>query len=151
MPKAKKSTVATLDPSRDAIALTAIVKEAKTDKQRDLLKPGVHTVELKCAGTIDGEKWAHGLTGTLVIAPDTQGGCTTPYANLLHSALCSLTEGQRRAWLGEVAEGRIPLPDCSAEKATAVAAELEPATAGYRSAHVQTKRGNVTFTPVVAG
>ena len=157
MPRAKRidaphtKTAAAPDPGRDAIGLTAIVKEAKTDKKRDLLKPGVHEVKLRCAGMIDGKPWSHDLSGTLVIGPDTESGGTTPYSDLLHSALCSLTENQRRAWLGEVAEGRIPQPDCSGEKSAAVAAELEPATAGYRSAHTGTKRGNVTFTPVVAG
>jgi len=108
-------------------------------------------LELKCSGTVDGEPWKHAVCGALVVGLDTTGTGATPYSELLHSALCSLTENQRRSWLGEVAEGRIPLPDCSAEKANAVAAELEPATAGYRTAHPQTKRGNVTFTPVAAG
>ena len=152
MPRAKKSPFAVQpDPIKGAIALTSLVKAAKVDKSRDLLKPGVHTVEISCTGRVDGGKWTHEITGTLVIAPDAESGGTTPYSDLLHSALCSLTENQRRAWLGEVAEGRIPQPDCSGEKAAAVRAEIEPATAGYRSAHPGTKRGNVSFTPVVAG
>ena len=136
-------------PTVDAIGITAIAKSQKPDKQRDLLKPGLHAIELAVAGTIDGRKWQREIAGSLIIAPDSAPVATsaTPWAELLRYAICALTEAKRRAFLAAVAKGIVPEPECSADKATAVAAELEPALVAYRATKPTPKRGTVSFTP----
>jgi len=137
------------NPELDAIAITALAKSQKAEKCRDLLDPGMHHCCFSVVGTIDKQKWAKGINGILTIAPDSApvASSSTPWSDLLQSALCMVTEKNRRGFLATIGEGRIPVPDCSAEKLAAVAAEIEPALVGYRSAHPIPKRGTVTFTP----
>ena len=70
----------------------------------------------------------------LTINPDSGPVATssTPWADLLKSALCSMSARERQAFLASVATGTIPEPSCGAEKAAAVAAEAEPALTKYR-------------------
>ena len=75
---------------------------------------------------------------------------STPWQDLLKSALCSMGAKERQAFLATVATGEIPAPQCGAEKAAAVAAECEPALTRYRAAHPAPKRGTVSFTPTAA-
>ena len=137
------------NPTLDAIAITALSKSQKADKHRDLLTPGMHHCAFTVFGTIDKEKWSQNVNGVLTINPDSGPVATssTPWADLLKSALCSMSARERQAFLASVATGTIPEPSCGAEKAAAVAAEAEPALTKYRAAHPAPKRGTVSFTP----
>lgn len=141
---AKKS-----DPAIDAIALTALAKSQKTDRHRDLLKPGTHDCSFSVEGQIDKRKWSTQFAGTLAIAPDSGpvAASSTPWAELFHAAICSMTERERREFLKTITAGEIPPPLCGSEKAALVQAEMEPALSGYRQAHPSTKRGTVSFSP----
>ncbi|MFZ1978245.1 MAG: hypothetical protein WAV76_09850, partial [Bacteroidota bacterium] len=122
------------DPVRDAIGITALAKAHNADNHRDLLKPGLHNVNLTIYGEIDAEKWQRAINGVLTISPDSApvASSTTPWEGLLLSALCSMSARQRQAWLGIVAAGHVPEPDCCADKVDSVKAEMDPALRGYR-------------------
>jgi hypothetical protein len=149
MPRTK---AATPNPALDAIAVTALAKSQKADKHRDLLEPGTHTCAFTIFGTIDRQKWAQNVNGVLTIGADQPPTATStmPYKDLFRAAVCSMSAKERQAFLAVVASGRIPEPACSAEKAAAIAAEVEPAFAHYGAAHPAPKRGTVSFTPTAA-
>jgi len=137
----------------DAIGLTVLgklVSEKESKANRALLEPALHKISLTIGGTINGKQWSHCIGGTLCIAPDgaPQASSSTPWAELLHSAVCVMSASDRQAWLEEVSKGGIPEPKCSDGKAATVSAELEPALKAYRSTNTITKKGNVTFTRV---
>jgi hypothetical protein len=104
-------------------------------------------VALKVAGTIDDTKWARTIQGNLIIAPDSAPVATSsmPWADLLQSALCWLSQKERQTWLATLAAGSVPPTACSDEKAAAVAAEMEPAMKAYRGTKMAAKRGTVSF------
>lgn len=137
----------TPNPWLDAIGITALAKSQKPDKQRNLLKVGLYPVSLNVEGKIAGHSWQREITGTLSVAPDSPpvAVSTTPWEELLQVALCEMSAKCRQAFLAKVAAGMVPEPDCGADKATIVAAELEPALAAYRAAHSAGKRGVVSF------
>lgn len=137
------------NPGLDAIALTALAKVAKPDTQRDLLKPGFYGIELDVTGTVNGSKWNREISGTLTVGMDSAPVATssTPWGDLLESALTWLSAKDRQAWLAKVTAGEIPPAACAAEKAAAVKAELDPALKAYRSTKAAPKRGNVAFCP----
>ena len=117
----------------------------------DLLKPGFYEVALTVDGTVDGHKWAREINGTLTVGMDSGpvASSSTPWADLLQSALCWLTAKDRQTWLATLASGEIPPTACSPEKAATVAAEMEPALKAYRGTKSATKRGNVAFVPTI--
>jgi hypothetical protein len=137
------------NPTLDALGITAIAKSQKPDKQRNLLTPGFYDVNLRVGGMVDGHTWHREIVGTLTVAPDAAPTATssTPWEELLQVALCEMTAKDRQAFLAKVAMGQVPEADCGAEKAAAVAAELEPALTSYRAAHPAAKRGTVSFVP----
>ena len=154
MPRTKRidSTHAkaeTPNPVLDAMGLTAVAKAAKADGQRNLLSPGFYDVDLLIDGKVDGKRWTRDVVGTLSVGLDSGpvASSSTPWAELLHSALCEMSAGSRRAWLDAVSAGQIPAPDCGAEKAAAVEVEMEPALKAYRATKAAPKRGNVAFVP----
>ena len=139
------------NPTIDAIGVSALAKSQKADAHRDLLKPGFYEVALTVDGTVDGHKWAREINGTLTVGMDSGpvASSSTPWADLLQSALCWLTAKDRQTWLATLASGEIPPTACSPEKAATVAAEMEPALKAYRATKTAPKRGNVAFVPVV--
>lgn len=147
-----KATAKAPNPTLDAIAITALAKSQKPDKHRNLLEPGMHQCAFTVFGTVDKQKWASSVNGVLTIAPDSApvATSTTPWGDLLQSALCSMSAKERQAWLSQVAAGNVPGCDCGPDKADAVAAEIEPALSAYRAAHPSPKRGTVSFTPTAA-
>jgi len=140
------------NPGLDAIGITSLAKSQKPDNHRGLLQPGMHQVDLAVSGTIDGKKWGRDIVGTLTIAPDSApvAASSTPWADLLQSALCWLSQKERQTWLATVAAGEIPPTACSPEKAAVVSAEMEPALKSYRATKQSPKRGNVAFVPTVS-
>jgi len=139
------------NPEIDAIGVSALAKSQKADAHRDLLKPGFYTVALTVDGTVDGQRWNRAVNGTLTVGMDSGpvAASSTPWADLLQSALCGLTETKRRAFLATVAAGEVPLAECGPEKVSAVAAEIEPALKSYRATKAAPKRGNVAFVPTI--
>ena len=139
------------NPGLDAVGITAIAKSQKPDNHRNLLQPGFHQVDLSVKGSIDGQAWGRNIVGTLTIAPDSAPVATssTPWADLLQSALCWLSAKERQTWLATVAAGEIPPTACSPEKAAVVSAEMEPALKSYRATKQAPKRGNVAFVPTI--
>jgi hypothetical protein len=139
------------NPGLDAMGLTAVAKFAKADGQRDLLAPGFYDVDLKVDGHVDGKRWQKDIVGTLTVSMDSAPVATsiTPWAELLQSALSSLSAKERQLWLQTVAMGVIPAVDCGPEKAAAVKAEMEPALKSYRATKQAPKRGNVAFVPKI--
>ena len=144
-----KQPAQTENPLLDAIAFTALAKcpPAKSDAYRDMLAPGSHQVDLAVRGTIDGETWKRDINGMLVIGADSapQASSSTPWQDLLNSALCLIPAKKRQEWLAVVAKGEIPTPTCSETKAAGVAAEIEPALKAYRQTKQSSKRGSVSF------
>jgi len=130
-------------PVLDAVGITALNKSQSTSKQRDLLAPGSHDIKLSVAGTIDGQTWSREIAKDTAPLP----ASTTPWAELLESALTMVTEKQRRKWLDEVAKGTVPATTSGEKKFEAVKAELKPAVTSYRAANPEPKRGTVSFTP----
>lgn len=137
------------NPTLDAMALTALAKMAKPDDQRNLLKPGFYPIDLTVSGTVDGMEWYRELQGTLTVGMDSApvAASSTPWADLLHSALSSLSAKDRQAWLAKLATGEIPPAACGPDKAAAVKAEMEPALKAYRQTKAAPKRGNVAYVP----
>lgn len=142
----------TPNPGLDAIAITALSKSQKADKHRDLLEPGVHHCAFTILGTVDKQKWAQSVNGVLTIGTDQPPTATStmPYKDLFRAAICSMSAKERQAFLAIVASGKVPEPDCSAEKSAQIAAEVEPAFAQYGAAHPAPKRGTVSFTPTAS-
>lgn len=96
------------NPGLDAIGITSLAKSQKPDNHRGLLQPGMHQVDLHVDGTIDGKRWARAVIGTLTIAPDSAPVATssTPWAELLQSALCWLSAKERQTCLPPYPRGR---------------------------------------------
>lgn len=137
------------NPGLDAIGLTALAKLSKPETQRDLLKPGFYAVELDVHGKVDGKTWDREIRGTLSVGMDSGpvASSSTPWSELLQSALCWLTAKDRQTWLATLAAGEIPPTACSVDKAETVAAEMEPALKAYRQTKAAPKKGSVAFVP----
>jgi hypothetical protein len=150
-PKAQKPADQGPNPTLDAMGLTAVAKFAKADTHSDLLTPGFYTVDLEVDGHIDGKRWTKDIVGTLTVGMDSAPVATssTPWAELLQSALASFSAKERQLWLQTVAMGAIPGIDCGPEKAAAIKAEMEPALKAYRATKTAPKRGNVAFVPTI--
>jgi len=138
-----------------AVGMTVLGKlqsEKESKANRAMLEPALHKISLAVSGTIDGKQWTHCIGGTLCIAPDgaPTASSSTPWAELLHSAVCVMSATERQAWLEEVAKGGIPEPKCGEEKSATVSAELEPALKAYRATNPVTKKGTVTFARATA-
>ncbi len=139
------------NPALDAMGLTALAKFAKADGQRDLLKPVFYALELSVDGRVDGERWTKSFAGTLSVGMDSGpvASSSTPWSELLHSALCTMTAKDRQAFLNTVSQGQIPERECGQDKAAAVLAEMEPALKAFRNTKAAPKRGNVAFVPTI--
>jgi len=139
-------------PELHSAAIIALQKAFGSSANRDSLNPGTYAVHLAIAGEVNQQPWRGNVDGNLTVAEDTapMASSSAPYADLLQSALCAMSASERQAWFDRVTLGwqqasKIPAPDCSAEKAAAVAAETETFLKGLRATHKSIHRGNVSF------